>query len=197
VTSEPRWQPDTNLVEVVLTSPRAPVRMTDLPTLDRAWLVAGLSETVLGPAGLTAEQIADRTGCCLRLVRSIRAEDATKIAEYALVHNRDLEDSLRQEKIAHTGTKRDLAEARREVERLRGQLEQIVKGIAEEKPIPKCYRGHALVDDNVYRHGGRDYCRECNRENTVAYRKRKHAERQRHSVRMSHPVHAAPVASAS
>lgn len=182
------------MIAAVLSTPKASRKMTELSDADRAWLVAGLTL-----AGVTAQDIADRMSCSLRLVRAIRAEDITQMAVVAQTETRTLGDDLRTERCDHALTRRELADARAEADRLRTQLDQIVKKITDGETIAKCYRGHALIGDNVYRHGNRDYCRECNRENTIAYRKRKRkqAELQCHSMRMSQSVHASPVASAS
>lgn len=189
-----RWEPDVNLVAAVLANPKASRRMTELSRPDRCWLVAGLTL-----AGVTAQDIADRTNCSLRLVRAIRAEPMTQVCMY--VHNQTgaLEADFRSERSAHLVTRQEVSAARREVEKLRAQLSQAVKKLASGEPMTKCYRGHPLVEGNVYRHGNRDYCRECNRENTAAYRKRrrKGTDVQRHSIRVSQSVHTGSVASAS
>ncbi|OMB79274.1 hypothetical protein A5743_14315 [Mycolicibacterium conceptionense] len=182
------------MVAAVLSMPKASRKMTELSDADRSWLVAGLTL-----AGVTAQDIADRLSCSLRLVRAIRAEDMTQMAVVAQDETRRLGDELRSERCDHSVTRRELAESRREADRLRRQLDQVVTKMANEEPVAKCYRGHALVGDNVYRHSGRDYCRQCNRENTLAYRerKRKRDELQRHSIGMSPTVHTESVASAS
>ncbi|BBY78853.1 hypothetical protein MPUL_00110 [Mycolicibacterium pulveris] len=184
MTSAPRWEPDDpNLAEVVLSAPRAPFKMTALADLDRSWLVAGLSEVVLGEAGLTAEEIAERTGCCLRLVRTIRASDATKVAEYAQVRNRVLDDELRVERINHAATRRELADAQCERDRLRAQLAQILDKLQTGTlgAFPRC--GHPKVRYNTYEYGGRVYCRQCRRDWDTANRKPKTASSERESVK--------------
>jgi hypothetical protein len=188
-----RWEPDSQIVAAVLGSPRSPARLVDMSGPDRCWLVAGLSV-----AGLTAKDIAERTGCSLRLVRAVRAEPMTAVCVHAFSEFRVLTDDLRREGIAHAATRNELAAVCRERDRLRSQFEQVVKKLPTQEPIAKCYRDHPLIGDNVYRHRGRDYCRECNRENTIEYRKRrrKRDDQQRHSIRMSPHVHAESVASA-
>ena len=68
-----RWEPDEQLVPAVLASVRG-YSMAALSFPDRCWVVAGLTL-----AGLTAEEIAERLACSLRLVRSLRAEDMTQV----------------------------------------------------------------------------------------------------------------------
>lgn len=147
---------------------------------DRAWIVAGLELS-----GEAAERTAERMGCSLRLIRSLRAEDITQMAKLLKTETAQLEGDLRAEQSEHALTRRELAEMGRAYERVQMQLDQIVDKLAIGEPIATCYRNHPLIGDNVYRHANRDYCRECNRENTLAYRKRKSAEQQRHSIRMT------------
>ena len=83
-----RWHPDEQLVAAVLAGSAA--RMSDLNDSDRAWVVAGLMS-----AHLTAEDIADRLGCSLRLVRAIRALPLTAVCLYALQESANFTDELR------------------------------------------------------------------------------------------------------
>lgn len=166
MTSGSRWEPDTNLAQVVLTSPRAPFKMTELADVDRAWLVAGLSDTVLGEAGLTADEIAERTDCCLRLVRSIRAADATLVAEYAQVQNRVLDDELRVERNQHGLTRRKLAESDARAARLQVQLDQILNQLQTKGKVETFRCGCEKTPYNTYEwvnaQGRRKrYCRRC------------------------------------
>ena len=145
---------------------------------DRSWLVAGLTL-----AGVTAQDIADKMSCSLRLVRTIRAEDMTQVCYLAQQQLATMADDLRQAELNQRLTARELTKSRAETERVQGRLDQITDKLAVGEPIRTCYRGHPLLDDDdVYRSGGRAYCRECNRENTINYRrKQKRAEQQRHS----------------
>ena len=52
----------------------------DLSDADRAWAVVRLSEM-----GWTAQDIADRMGCSLRLIRNIKAEPLAAAMEYAIL----------------------------------------------------------------------------------------------------------------
>lgn len=182
------------MVAAVLSMPKASRKMTELSGPDRCWLVAGLTN-----AGMTADEIAERTHCSRRLVMAIRAEDMTQVCRIAQQQVGELDAELSAERSGHSVTRRDLVERTTEVARLRTQLDQTVKKLVAGESVVTCYRNHPLFGDNVYRHGGRVYCRECNRENTIAYRKRKsrRAELERHSVRVSAGVHALAVASGS
>jgi hypothetical protein len=166
LTAPQRWQPDEHMVAAVLSTPKASRKMTELSDADRAWLVAGLTL-----AGVTAQDIADRMGCSLRLVRSIRAEDITQMAVVAQTETRALGDDLRTERCDHALTRRNLAEAEAELERLRAQFDQIVDAhmTGELKTFPRC--GHEMVPYNTYEHGGRKWCRRCGRERKAERRK--------------------------
>ncbi|UVT31438.1 DNA binding protein [Mycobacterium phage Mask] len=168
MTAPQRWEPDEQMVAAVLSMPKASRKMTELSDADRAWLVAGLTL-----AGVTAQDIADRLGCSLRLVRSIRAEDITQMAYIAQQETLKLGDELRSERCLHAVTRRELADARAEVERLRAQVDQLVDAhmTGELRVFPKC--GHPMVPYNTYEHGGRRWCRECARLRKQEKRKRR------------------------
>lgn len=107
ITAEPRWEPDLNL----LVHARMGVcRAVDLDGPDRAWVVAGLSAL-----GLTADEIADRLKCSLRLVRQIKAEPMTIVATYAL----GVQDKLDRARLLIT---RQREEHQRELRRAAAQL---------------------------------------------------------------------------
>jgi len=158
-TTDPeRWEPDAQLVASVLASPKAWRGMLKQPEPDRALLVAGLTV-----AGLTAKQIADRTTCSLRLIRFIRAKDMTQVCVYALEQVTAVEAELNSERSEHVLTRQNLAEVSRELERLRAQFDQLIDAhvAGTLKTFPRC--SHPKVKYNVYEHGGKTYCRECNR----------------------------------
>ncbi|WP_301121066.1 hypothetical protein [Mycolicibacterium fortuitum] len=186
------------MVAAVLSMPKASRKMTELSELDRSWLVAGLTL-----AGVTAQDIADRMGCSLRLVRAIRAESITQFAVVAQTESHALGNELRAERCEHSVTRRELAVSRAEVDRLRGQVDELVKALAKFEPVRVCPKKHPMVGYNVYRHGGREYCRECNRLRAIDKRQKRsqegrteHAEQQRHN-RVVTVMHAGSVASAS
>lgn len=156
----PRWEPDNQMVAAVLASPKAWRGMTQLCDWDRAWLVAGLTL-----ANMTAWEIAERLGCSLRLVRSIRAEDRTQACVAAQRDNHELTDDLRTERGEHALTRRDLAEALTREARLQTKLDQIVDRLTTTGKVdtfPRCV--HPLVPYNTYEHKGQKRCRECRRE---------------------------------
>jgi hypothetical protein len=161
-----RWVPDELLVASVLGSPRSWRGATELSSADRAWLVAGLS---LG--GLTAADIASRLSCSLRLVRSIRAEDVTQVCVWAQRQARVLGDGVRVERVAHAGTRLELVRARAEVVRLKAQVEDLLSALVA-GGVDCCRKGHPLVGYNVYKSGGKTYCRECRREWDALHRSR-------------------------
>ena len=99
------WIPDDGLVEKVRLI-GYPIK--DLPEdtkdIDRMWIVVGLSAL-----GWTAQEIADRMDCSLRLIRNIKADNpAYAMATYAF--------SLRSQILAIAGT------CRIEVSSMRHQL---------------------------------------------------------------------------
>lgn len=152
--AQPRWEPDNQMVAAVLSSPKAWRGMTQLCDWDRAWLVAGLTL-----AGMTAKDIAERLGCSLRLVRSIRAEDRTQACVAAQEDNHLLTDDLRTERCEHGLTRRELTEALAANERLQMQFDQLIDAHLTGR-IETFRCGHPMVPYNTYEHGGKRYCRE-------------------------------------
>lgn len=151
----PRWEPDNQMIAAVLASPKAWRGMTQLCDWDRAWLVAGLTL-----AGMTAWEIAERLGCSLRLVRSIRAEDRTQACVAAQHDNHLLTDDLRTERCEHALTRQELAESLKREERLQIQRDQLVDAhLTGRLETFRC--GHPIVPYNTYEHGGKRYCRKC------------------------------------
>lgn len=147
------------MVAAVLSMPKASRAMTELSDPDRAWLVAGLTL-----AGMTAEEIAERTKCSRRLVMSIRAEDMTQVCKVAQQQTGEIGEELSTERCQHSLTRRELSESRAEAERLRVQLDQIIDAYMAGTldVFRKC--GHPRVRYNTYEHGGRQWCRECARD---------------------------------
>lgn len=162
-----RWEPDEQLVPSVLSSPKASKRMQDLPGPDRCWLVAGLTVH-----GLTAKDIADRTGCSIRLVKSIRAEDMTQVCVLALKETRAFTDELRLLRGELTAKQNEKAEIEAEAERLRAQVDQLLNTRMGRKMAAenKCARGHEMNRYNTYEHKGKKFCRECHRQRQASYR---------------------------
>lgn len=159
------------MVAAVLSAPKASRKMTELSGPDRSWLVAGLTD-----AGVTAQDIADRLGCSLRLVRSIRAEDMTQMAWLWLESERKAADDLRAEKSEHALTRRELAESERECARLRTQHDQLVIKLQRIRGRDVTFGcGHPMVDYNTYKSNGRRYCKECRRKREAVRRARRRA----------------------
>ncbi|CPW14197.1 hypothetical protein PP604_07955 [Mycobacteroides abscessus] len=167
LTTPERWEPDTQMVAAVLSSPKSFRKMTEMCDQDRAWLVAGLTA-----AGMTAQDIAARTGCSLRLIRAIRAEDMTQAFVVAQREAREVSDELRLERIELTATRHEADQSRAEAARLRTQIDQLIDAhLAGTLTLFRC--GHAQVKYNVYEHGGRKFCRECARLRKQEHRKSK------------------------
>ncbi|WP_263999414.1 hypothetical protein [Mycobacterium yunnanensis] len=157
---------DSHLVSAVMSTPKAGRAMTELAGPDRAWLVAGLTA-----AGVTAQDIADRLRCSLRLVRSIRADPVTQLCECILRADQVASDQARSEWVDHMATRAELRRVRTEMARLQVQLDQLVAESTSGRltTFPKCR--HPKTKYNVYSHGGRDHCRQCRRENKARARK--------------------------
>lgn len=151
-----RWEPDRNIVAAVLSTPKSTRKMTDLSGPDRSWLVAGLTLS-----GMTAQSIADRLSCSLRLVRTIRAEDMTQVCYLAQLWEKDLLDDVRQTELQSRLARREKDAAERRLAQLRLQFDQVLDAhlTGTLKSFPRC--GHPKVEYNVYRYGKREYCRTC------------------------------------
>ena len=151
------------MVAAVLSSLKSFRKMTELCVQDRSWLVAGLTA-----AGMTAQDIADRTGCSLRLVRAIRAQDMTQAFVVAQRETREVSDELRLERIELAAIRHDANRSKAEAVRLRTQLIQVVNSRSGVE-VFGC--GHPMTAENVYRNDGKRYCRECRRVRQARHRK--------------------------
>lgn len=152
--------PDDQLIPAVLAGNSR--RMEDLDIPDRCWLVAGLTL-----AGLTAEEIADRLCCCLRLVRSVRAMELTMVCTLMQKDANNFADELR---LAHGELKtkdHELDELRAELARTKGKLDRMI----DEKIVGFriCENGHVMDRYNSYvqEKTGKTFCRACNRDKTT------------------------------
>lgn len=189
MTTPQRWEPDTNLVAAVLSVPRTTFKLTDLNWHDRCWLVAGLGKKVLGEAGLTAQEIANRTRCSLRLVRDIRAEELTQGFVVAHKLNAALTSELSSERSVHSATRRNLEERTYAGDQLQKRFDQLIEAMAKakrkaqfsDKPdkqgnlVKLCSKNHPIVGYNLYRYTDknghtREICRECNRQRVAKCR---------------------------
>lgn len=142
--------------------------MTALAEPDRCWVVAGL-----GKAGLTAEEIADRLGCSLRLVRTVRAEPLTAVCTVLLSEASAFNDELRLARSEQTRLATELAETIAECQRLRGQIDRLIPKPTGAK-FPLCSAGkHPMSPTNSYRLGRRVFCRGCHADRQASYRARR------------------------
>ena len=104
------WTPDESLVEKVRL---VGYSVKDLTDADRVWVVVNLSGL-----GWTAQEIADRLCCSLRLIRNIKAEHAAELATYAM--------SLRSQILAIAGTCRiEIMAMRQQLDMQSAQLDQL------------------------------------------------------------------------
>jgi hypothetical protein len=140
--------------------------MADLSSPDRCWLVAGLTL-----AGLTAEDIADRMHCSLRLVRTIRAEDMTAVCHRAQQESEHFADELRLSRSEHRAVLVALDRMTAERDRLRDQVDRLLDAhLVGASPCMRC--GTPMTGYNVYTHRDRKFCRECHRRRQASYRAR-------------------------
>lgn len=131
--------------------------MSDLRDADRSWVVAGLTL-----AGLTAEDIADRLSCSLRLVRSVRAADMTQLCLILQRESRNFAQELRLAQSELAQSLRDLATMTDERDRVKGQLDRVIDARLVGAPVNVCNQSHLMTDWNVYvDQRGRRWCREC------------------------------------
>ena len=161
-----RWQPDQQLVPAVLAAPRATRPMADLAGPDRAWVVAGLTL-----AGMTAEEIADRLACSLRLVRTIRAEDMTAVCLLYQAESEHFADELRLARSEAGRLTSELADAHAQIRALRDQVARLIG-------TPLCRKcGEPLVGYNLYVEPGskRRRCRNCHRNRQKDWRAKRSA----------------------
>jgi hypothetical protein len=159
-----RWEPDDQLVAAILAG--SPRTMADLSGPDRCWLVAGLTL-----ARLTAEDIADRMRCSLRLVRTIRAEDMTQVCLRMQQETEHFTDELRLARSEHRAALAALESMTVERDRLRDRLDRLLDAhIVGAPPCPRC--GTPVAGYNAYTWRERTFCRECHRRRNLAYRAR-------------------------
>lgn len=167
VSESVRWEPDEQLIACAMNGGRT---MKDLAPPDRSWAVAGMTLK-----GLTADDIADRLGCSLRLVRSIRAEPMTVLAGLYLSEVDHFTDELRLRDSELRGLRVDLSEALTEAARTRDKLGRLLDAHMV-GAVDTCHRGHPMTEYNTYRvtskADGRErrHCRECRRDRAAAAR---------------------------
>lgn len=164
----PRWQPDLQLVPAMLVVPRWPKRLTEYEEPDRCWIVAGLTL-----ADWSAEEIVHRIGGSIRLIRDIRSKPMTSLCTLMHEEMEKLTKELRLSEIDRAATEHELAQTTREAERLRLQRDQVLKAKQAGKQVEKFNCGCPKLEHNIYRKGGREWCRECGRQRLARYRARK------------------------
>lgn len=139
-------------------------KMSQLDSPDRCWAVAGLTL-----AGLTAEDIADRMDCSLRLVRSIRAEDMTQVCSYSQVESKAFDGEMRLLRAGRRSDAVHIEALEAELERTRAKLDNLIDARVVGSKI--CGRCHTpMTGYNLYVWKGREYCRECHRTNQKIHR---------------------------
>lgn len=160
-----RWEPDDQLIAAVRCG-NGSRQMAQLVDADRSWVVAGLTL-----AGLTAEDIADRLSCSLRLVRAVRAADMTQVC---LILQRETLAFINQMALADSearGLRRDLALLTEDRDRIKGQFERVLDARMIGQQVDVCGQRHVMADYNVYiDKRGRRWCRECHAERQRDYR---------------------------
>lgn len=159
-----RWEPDDQLIAAVRCGSGSR-KMSDLSDADRSWVVAGLTL-----AGFTAEDIRDRLGCSLRLIRSIRAADMTQVC---LILQRETLAFTNQMALADSDARvlrRDLSTMTDDRDRIKAQLDRVLDARLVGTPVDTCGQGHLMTDWNTYWHGGRRWCRECHAARQRDYR---------------------------
>ena len=156
-----RWEPDEQLIPSVLAGSGR--KMCDLGASDRSWVVAGL--TLIG---LTAEDIADRMGCSLRLVRSIRAEDMTRVCGRMQAESQNFGDELRLLASTVKSQSATIVELRSELSRVRGKLSRVLDAHVGVRRCGKCES--VMSGYNLYVHNGKEFCRSCHRDRQQRYR---------------------------
>jgi hypothetical protein len=164
MTSPDRWVPDAQLIASYLTGRRPGITLSPA---DRAWVVAGLTL-----ANKTADDIAERLGCSLRLVRAIRADPMTQLCMFYQQESANFDNELRLKQSEITNAERENAALLAELGRTRNQLGNLIGP----KTFPKC--GHPKDRYNTYRWTDprtgkvRTYCRTCHCRNVVTSRTR-------------------------
>lgn len=156
--------PDEQLVAAVLAGSAR--TMGDLDDPDRCWAVAGLSAK-----GLTAEDIAARLKCSLRLVRTIRAMPMTQVCLYAQVETGNFANELRLSETARKLAVAENTELREENERVRTKLARMIDAhIVGCKVCAKCGTPMDRYNTWTSPRTGETRCRKCNRERQKQFR---------------------------
>jgi hypothetical protein len=158
------WEPDDQLIAAVRCGSGSK-KMSNLIDADRSWVVAGLTLS-----GFTAKDIADRLGCSLRLVRSVRAADMTQVC---LIYQREIQAFTNQMALADSearALRRDLSDMTADRDRIRAQFDRILDARLVGQPVDACGQGHLMTNWNTYWNAGRRWCRECHVQRNRDYR---------------------------
>ncbi|ADD81181.1 gp76 [Rhodococcus phage ReqiPine5] len=108
------WEPDDHLVPAALLGN---VKVKTLDPFDRAWVIAGLFRE-----GLTAETIAEKCACSLRLVFQIKAEPITVAFSYVQEQMAEAERQRTAQESKISLLRSKLVQAELDVDRYRGRL---------------------------------------------------------------------------
>jgi hypothetical protein len=100
------------------------VRLLDLDDTDRCWLVASLTV-----AGMTAEEIAARTGCRSRKVKYVRAEPMTQMMTRYLVAQAQADEAAQRVEALDRWCETTVAQCEQGSTRTRAQLDAAVDQI--------------------------------------------------------------------
>ena len=171
-----RWSPDDLLIPAVLAGSRT--TMADLSGADRAWVVVGLYYD----EGLTAEAIAERLDCSVRLVRAIAAEATGQVMRTYrdTIDAADMTHRMVQAEVARLS--RELAEAQQAAVRYAAQRDRLLTQVMAKGPVFGC--GCPKTKYNTYTHPrtGKESCREHHRLAQAAYRERVKASRRGYTM---------------
>lgn len=154
------WQPDHQLIAAVLAQTRHHSTITC--KTDKCWLIAGLTES----ERMKAEDIADRLKCSLRMVRTLLAEPRTKAFRMYFREASTFREELSLSQHELRVRTSELAAARRDVDRLKRQKDQLLDAAMTGEPIKLCKHNHLMTKYNTYEHPatGKKSCRTCRRE---------------------------------
>lgn len=117
------WEPDTALVFAVRSRS---IPIGTLGPLDRAWLVASLTSQ-----GWTVAAIAASLRCSLRLVQTIKSENMTRVAAYAVDAHRRLTEESAARRMEERLSSRLIADRDNRIERLTSQRDCLLDQIAQ------------------------------------------------------------------
>lgn len=162
------WKPDALLVPALLAG--SPTRMDDLNGADRAWAVVVMTDD----EAMTAEEIADRLDCSLRLVRTILAgpEAALTRLYRAEVEAFEMTHSMQSGEVTRLATA--LADTEAERDRLAAQRDRLLQLTLAERAgeVHRC--GCPVTRYNTYIDPrGKRQCREHRRQAVARHRARK------------------------